>query len=82
MDGTPVTPRIGVRTRNLSDRRLRYLRQLGATDIFVDHADTDEEPDEFNDREAAETIAVGPTRSRRSRNSRPHANGSRARGFA
>ncbi|ELZ19863.1 mannonate dehydratase [Halosimplex carlsbadense 2-9-1] len=55
-------PRVGVRTRNLSEKRLRYLRQLGATDVFVDHADTEEEPDEFNDREAAETetIAVGP----------------------
>jgi len=58
----PQSPdvRVGVRTRNLSDERLRYLRQLGATDVFVDHADTDEEPDEFNDREAAQTVAVGP----------------------
>jgi len=60
MNDAPATPRVGVRTRNLSDRRLQYLRQLGATDVFVDHADTEEEPDEFNDREAAETIAVGP----------------------
>lgn len=61
MDDAPATPRVGVRTRDLSEKRLRYLRQLGATDVFVDHADTEEEPDEFNDREAAETetIAVG-----------------------
>ncbi|ELZ15587.1 mannonate dehydratase [Haloterrigena salina JCM 13891] len=52
--------RVGVRTRSLSDSRLRYIRQLGATDIFVDHADTEEEPDEFNDRDGTDTIAVGP----------------------
>lgn len=51
--------RVGVRTRTLSDSRLQYIRQLGATDIFVDHADTDEEPDEFNDRDGADTVAVG-----------------------
>ena len=51
--------RVGVRTRTLSDPRLRYIRQLGATDIFVDHADTEEEPDDFNDRDGTETIAVG-----------------------
>jgi mannonate dehydratase len=53
-------PRVGVRTRNLGEGRLRYIRQLGATDVFVDHADVEEEPDEFNDRTAAETVAVGP----------------------
>ncbi|WP_222913811.1 mannonate dehydratase [Natrinema sp. SYSU A 869] len=52
--------RVGVRTRSLSESRLRYIRQLGATDIFVDHADTEEEPDEFNDRDGSDTIAVGP----------------------
>lgn len=52
--------RVGVRTRSLSEPRLRYIRQLGATDIFVDHADTEEEPDEFNDRDGTDTIAVGP----------------------
>ena len=52
--------RVGVRTRSLSEPRLRYIRQLGATDVFVDHADTDEEPDEFNDRDGTDTIAVGP----------------------
>lgn len=51
--------RVGVRTRSLSWPRLRYIRQLGATDIFIDHADIDEEPDEFNDREAAVTVDVG-----------------------
>ena len=52
--------RVGVRTRSLSQPRLQYIRQLGATDIFVDHADTEEEPDEFNDRDGTNTIAVGP----------------------
>ncbi|WP_424000248.1 mannonate dehydratase [Haloarcula salina] len=51
--------RVGVRTRTLSESRLRYIRQLGATDIFVDHADTEEEPDEFNDRDGSNTVAVG-----------------------
>lgn len=55
-----ATVRVGVRTRSLSTQRLRYIRQLGATDIFVDHADTEEEPDDFNDQDGAETIAVGP----------------------
>ncbi|SEP25467.1 mannonate dehydratase [Halogranum amylolyticum] len=58
-DETARTIRVGVRTRTLSDARLRYIRQLGATDIFVDHADTEEEPDEFNDRDGADTVAVG-----------------------
>ncbi|EMA59716.1 mannonate dehydratase [Halorubrum lipolyticum] len=52
--------RVGVRTRSLSDDRLRYVRQIGATDLFIDHADTEEEPDEFNDRDGSDTIAVGP----------------------
>ncbi|GAD52511.1 mannonate dehydratase [Halarchaeum acidiphilum MH1-52-1] len=51
--------RVGVRTRSLAPDRLKYIRQLGATDIFVDHADTEEEPDEFNDRDGTETLAVG-----------------------
>ncbi|RQG97083.1 mannonate dehydratase [Natrarchaeobius chitinivorans] len=51
--------RVGVRTRSLSRPRLRYIRQLGATDIFIDHANVDEEPDEFNDREADVTLEVG-----------------------
>ncbi|WP_135305533.1 mannonate dehydratase [Haloarcula amylovorans] len=51
--------RMGVRTRSLSPDRLGFIRQLGATDIFVDHADTEEEPDAFNDRMGTNTIAVG-----------------------
>ena len=61
MDENPSADvRVGVRTRNLGEDRLKFIRQLGSTDIFVDHADTDEEPDEFNDRTASETVAVGP----------------------
>lgn len=56
---TTADIRVGVRTRSLSHPRLRYIRQLGATDIFVDHANIDEEPDEFNDREADVTLEVG-----------------------
>jgi len=51
--------RVGVRTRDLSESRLNFIRQTGATDIFVDHADTEEEPDEFNDRQSIETLPVG-----------------------
>jgi len=52
--------RVSVRTRDIGEKRLRYLRQLGVTDVFIDHADTEEEPDEFNDRVASDTVAVGP----------------------
>jgi mannonate dehydratase len=51
--------RIGVRTRNLSPDRLGFIRQLGATDIFIDHTNTEEEPDDFNDRDGTDTLAVG-----------------------
>lgn len=51
--------RVGVRTRALSKPRLEYVKQLGATDVFLDHADTDEEPDDFNDRNGSATLAVG-----------------------
>ncbi|MFC6907201.1 universal stress protein [Halalkalicoccus tibetensis] len=50
--------RVGVRTRSLSEARLSYIRQLGATDVFIDHADTDEEPDEFIDRSKEITVEV------------------------
>lgn len=54
--------RVGVRTRSLGPERLDFVRQLGATDVFVDHADTEEEPDAFNDRDDRDTIAVGRDR--------------------
>ena len=57
-DGEPDV-RVGVRTRTLSEERLRYIKQLGATDVFVDHADTDEEPDDFIDLDGSEALAVG-----------------------
>ncbi|GAB7021330.1 mannonate dehydratase [Halostagnicola bangensis] len=56
---TETTIRVGVRTRSLTDERLQYIRQLGATDVFIDHADVEEEPDEFNDRDAGATLEVG-----------------------
>lgn len=56
-DGANI--RVGVRTRALSMARLKYIKQLGATDLFVDHADTQEEPDEFNDRDGTDTLVVG-----------------------
>jgi mannonate dehydratase len=53
--------RTGVRTRSLDDRRLRYIRQLGVDDVFVDHSATDREPDDFVDTEEpdpADTLVV------------------------
>lgn len=58
VDGNTPNVRVGVRTRSLSESRLQYIRQLGAIDIFGDHADTDEEPNDFNDRDGSETLAV------------------------
>ncbi|WP_436927554.1 hypothetical protein [Halosimplex amylolyticum] len=52
--------RVGVRTWDLGEKRLGYLRQLGMTSMFVNHADTDEESDEFNDPIASDSVAVGP----------------------
>ncbi|ELZ24432.1 mannonate dehydratase [Haloterrigena salina JCM 13891] len=74
---TETTIRVGVRTRSLSRPRLQYIRQLGATDVFVDHADVDEEPDEFNDRDANATFAVGRDAIPRSRTSRQRKTASR-----
>lgn len=50
---------VGVRTRSLSDARLQFIRQLGATAVFVDHADIEEEPNDFNDADGSHTLAVG-----------------------
>lgn len=61
MDDKQITAdvKVGVRTRNLDEKRLNFIRQLGATDVFVDHADTDEEPDDFNDQKSGFTVKVG-----------------------
>jgi len=45
---------VGFRTASISDARLRYIRQVGATDVFLDHTSLDEEPDEFLDNTADE----------------------------
>ncbi len=60
-----TTIRVGVRTRSLSEQRLQYIRQLGATDVFIDHADVEEQPDEFNDRDRAQPSRSAETRFRR-----------------
>ncbi|MFC5134674.1 MULTISPECIES: mannonate dehydratase [Haloferacaceae] len=48
---TETSPQItvGFRTRSISDERLRFIRQVGATDVYLDHSSLDEEPDEFID---------------------------------
>lgn len=38
-DGDSLSLRTGVRTRTLSDERLRFCRQIGVEDIFLDHRD-------------------------------------------
>jgi mannonate dehydratase len=37
--------RVGVRTESMADDRLRYIKQLGVDDVFVDHAFDAEGPD-------------------------------------
>jgi len=41
--------RVGFRTGSIAQSRLRFIRQLGVTDVFLDHSSTDEEPGEFLD---------------------------------
>ena len=45
--------RVGFRTREFSDSRLRFIKQLGVNDIFLDHSAVEEEPDEFIDNTQA-----------------------------
>ena len=44
--------RVGFRTGSVAVSRLRFIRQVGATDVFIDHSSTDEEPQEFLDKAA------------------------------
>jgi mannonate dehydratase len=44
--------RVGIRTGSIAESRLRFIRQLGVTDVFIDHSSTDEEPGEFIDTTA------------------------------
>ena len=57
-DGASLSLRTGVRTRTLADERLRFCRQIGATDVFVDHRDP--RGDVFEDEGSAdvETLTV------------------------
>lgn len=48
------TIRVGFRTGSISESRLRFIRQLGVTDVFIDHSSTDEEPGEFLDESTDE----------------------------
>ena len=36
--------RVRFRTGSVAASRLRFIRQVGATDVFIDHSSTDEEP--------------------------------------
>ena len=50
--------RVGVRTRSLEPSRLRFLRQIGVADIFLEHSTLDEEPTEFTDGSTEEVPVV------------------------
>ena len=41
--------RVGIRTASLAESRLRYIKQIGVTDVFLEHSSLDEEPGEFLD---------------------------------
>ncbi|WP_435185611.1 mannonate dehydratase [Halobellus sp. EA9] len=45
--------RVGFRTQEFTDQRLRFIKQLGVSDIFLDHSEVEEEPDEFIDNSSA-----------------------------
>ncbi|MFC4552874.1 MULTISPECIES: mannonate dehydratase [Halorussus] len=54
--------RVGFRTREFSDARLRFIKQLGVNDVFLDHSAVEEEPDEFIDNTQAgrsDTLTLG-----------------------
>lgn len=56
-DGPSI--RVGVRTRSISEPRLRFIRQLGVDDVFLEHSSVDEEPDEFIDNTSeSDTIVI------------------------
>lgn len=58
-DGTAEgSIRVGFRTGSISDSRLQFIRQVGATDVFIDHSSTDEEPEEFLDPTSDENRLV------------------------
>lgn len=50
-DADDCPMRVGFRTRSLADERLRFIKQLGVEDVFVDRVGTDEGPEVFLDRE-------------------------------
>ena len=54
----PRSLRTGVRTRTLADERLRFCRQIGATDVFVDHRHPRGDVFEDEGSADAETITV------------------------
>ncbi len=57
-DAEELSLRTGVRTRTLSDERLRFCRQIGVEDVFLDHRDP--RGDVFADEGSAdaETVTV------------------------
>jgi mannonate dehydratase len=55
MDDDDLPMRVGVRSQSLAEERLRYLKQLGIEDVFVDHA-VETDPGD------PETLTVRPDR--------------------
>jgi mannonate dehydratase len=52
---------VGFRTASIAESRLRFMRQVGATDVFLDHTSTDEEPAEFLDNTGDGRIVIDGT---------------------
>lgn len=52
-DTTSEQMRVGFRTQEFTEERLRFIKQLGVTDLFLDHSGVEEEPDEFIDNSTA-----------------------------
>ena len=54
----PSSMRVGIRTASISEERLRFIKQIGVTDVFLEHSSLDEEPGEFLDGSGEHTRLV------------------------
>lgn len=57
-DATESSIRVGFRTASIADERLRFIRQIGGSDVFLDHTSTDEEPAVFLDNATEDDVLV------------------------
>ena len=54
----PHSIRVGVRTRSIDESRLRYLKQLGVDDVYLDHSSVDEERDFVETAEDVDSVVI------------------------